>query len=161
MINIVLLEPEIPPNTGNIIRLNSNIGSTLHLVEPLGFTLEDKQLRRAGLDYHELSTVVVHQGWDRFLATCQPERMLAFSTKGTCTHSDFRFQSGDYLLFGKESAGIPAAVLQSSAIHAVLRLPMVSTSRSLNLSNSVAVAAFEVWRQLGYPGAGNIRNRLS
>ena len=153
MISIVLHHPEIPPNTGNIIRLTSNIGSALHLIEPLGFSLDEKRLRRAGLDYHEFSQLTVHANWEQFLAKCQPSRIVAFSTKGALCHSDFQFQDGDFLVFGAESAGIPANVLASAEIHAVLRLPMVAVSRSLNLSNSVAVAAYEAWRQLGYPGA--------
>jgi len=153
MISIVLHHPEIPPNTGNIIRLCSNIGSSLHLIEPLGFALDEKRLRRAGLDYHEFSKLSVHANWEQFLAHCQPKRIVAFSTKGKLSHSDFQFQADDFLLFGAESAGIPEKMLVSDAIHAALRLPMVAVSRSLNLSNSVAVAAYEAWRQLGYPGA--------
>jgi len=151
--NIVLYQPEIPPNTGNIIRLTSNIGSSLHLVEPLGFSLDAKQLRRAGLDYHEYSTLQVHKDWQSFLDTCRPRRLLAFSTKGHATHDNWRYEDGDCLLFGPESRGIPQSLLAAAEITAVLRLPMVATSRSLNLSNAVAVAAFEAWRQLGYPGA--------
>lgn len=153
MFSIVLFNPEIPPNTGNIIRLTSNIGSSLHLVKPLGFDLQEKQLRRAGLDYHEYSTLQVHQDWQAFLDTCRPRRLLAFSTKGRTRHDEWRYEDGDFLLFGPESRGIPENMLASAEISAVLRLPMVETSRSLNLSNAVAVAAFEAWRQLGYPGA--------
>jgi tRNA (cytidine/uridine-2'-O-)-methyltransferase len=153
VISIVLYQPEIPPNTGNIIRLTSNIGSPLHLIEPLGFTLEEKSLRRAGLDYHEFSKVVVHPSWPAFLASCQPKRVLAFSTKGSTSHSDHVYADGDFLLFGPETRGVPADILFSAEVAAVLRLPMVAVSRSLNLSNSVAVAAYEAWRQLGYPGA--------
>ncbi len=153
MISIVLHQPEIPPNTGNIIRLSSNIGSALHLIEPLGFALDEKRLKRAGLDYHEFSTLTTHASWDQFLANCQPKRVVAFSTKGKLSHSDFQFEEDDFLVFGAESAGIPETLLASKAIHAVIRLPMVAVSRSLNLSNAVAVAAYEAWRQLGYPGA--------
>lgn len=154
MISIVLYQPEIPPNTGNIIRLTSNIGCQLHLIEPLGFSLEEKKLRRAGLDYHEFSTVSVHRDWEAFKEKCQPRRVLAFSTKGTTFHSDHNFADGDFLLFGPESRGLPEKLRTSSDICAVLKLPMVPVTRSLNLSNSVAIAAYEAWRQLGYPGAG-------
>lgn len=153
MFSIVLFQPEIPPNTGNIIRLTSNIGSSLHLIEPLGFSLQEKQLRRAGLDYHEYSTLRVHKDWQGFLDACQPRRVLAFSTKGRACHDEWHYEEGDFLLFGPESRGIPENLLQSAEISAILRLPMVQTSRSLNLSNAVAVAAYEAWRQLGYPGA--------
>ena len=153
MISIVLHQPEIPPNTGNIIRLSSNIGCALHLIEPLGFSLDEKRLKRAGLDYHEFSRLTVHASWEQFLMACQPKRVLAFSTKGKFSHSDFRFELDDFLVFGSESTGMSAKMQASDAIHAVLRLPMVPVSRSLNLSNAVAVAAFEAWRQLGYPGA--------
>ncbi len=153
MISIVLHQPEIPPNTGNIIRLSSNTGCALHLIEPLGFSLDEKRLKRAGLDYHEFSKLTVHASWDQFLANCQPKRVIAFSTKGKLCHSDFRFHDDDFLVFGAESSGIPGNLLASPGIHTILRLPMMATSRSLNLSNSVAVAVYEAWRQSGYPGA--------
>ena len=153
MINVVLYQPEIPPNTGNIIRLTSNVGCQLHLIEPLGFSLEEKRLRRAGLDYHEFSSVQVHTSWSAFKEKCQPSRVIAFSTKGDRWHSEFAFADGDFLLFGAESCGLPENLRTSSDIAAVLRLPMVPVTRSLNLSNSVAVAVYEAWRQLGYPGA--------
>jgi tRNA (cytidine/uridine-2'-O-)-methyltransferase len=150
---IALLEPEIPPNTGNIIRLSSNVGCPLHLIEPLGFSLEERRLRRAGLDYHEWATLHRHADWEAFLANAAPRRLLAFSTKGQRSFADFRYESGDVLLFGRETRGLPEAVLASPRVDAVLRLPMQRNSRSLNLSNAVAVAAFEAWRQLGYAGA--------
>lgn len=153
MFSIVLFQPEIPPNTGNIIRLTSNVGSSLHLIEPLGFSLAEKQLRRAGLDYHEYSTLQVHKDWQGFLQSCKPRRVIAFSTKGSSAHDAWRYEDGDFLLFGPESRGLPESLLNSADISAILRLPMVAHSRSLNLSNSVAVAAYEAWRQLGYPGA--------
>ena len=153
MISLVLFQPEIPPNTGNIIRLSSNIGAPLHLIGPLGFTLEEKQLRRAGLDYHEYSKMTVHADWGTFKESCKPRRLLAFSTKSARNFSDFAFEENDYLVFGPESRGLPAEMLDSSDFHAILRLPMMSYSRSLNLSNAVAVAAFEAWRQLGYRGS--------
>jgi len=153
MLNIVLFQPEIPPNTGNIIRLTTNVGASLHLIAPLGFSLEEKQLRRAGLDYHEYSKVSVHPDWEAFKTACRPQRLLAFSTKGTHNHSDFVFGENDYLVFGPESRGLPPELLASRDFHAVLRLPMMAHSRSINLSNAVAVACFEAWRQLGYRGS--------
>src|SRR5688572_25262769 len=153
MFNIVLFEPEIPPNTGNIIRLASNTGCGLHLIEPLGFTLDEKNLRRAGLDYHQYSKVIVHANWDAFIDTCQPERLFAISTKGKCTYSDMSFNAKDYFVFGPESRGLPAELLGSSIFRDVLRLPMLEHSRSLNLSNAVAVIVYEAWRQAGFAGA--------
>ncbi len=153
MFNIVLFEPEIPPNTGNIIRLASNTGCGLHLIEPLGFTLDEKNLRRAGLDYHQYSKVVVHANWDAFMNTCKPERLFAISTKGIRTYSDVSFNAKDYFVFGPESRGLPAELLSSSSFHDVLRLPMLEHSRSLNLSNAVAVLVYEAWRQAGFAGA--------
>ena len=154
MFNIVLYQPEIPPNTGNIIRLTSNIGSSLHLVEPLGFSLDAKQLRRAGLDYHEYSTLQVHKDWQSFLDTCRPRRLLAFSTKGHATHDNWRYEDGDFLLFGPESRGLPTTLREGLPQDQWLRIPMRSDSRSLNLSNAVAVAVYEGLRQHGYAGLG-------
>jgi tRNA (cytidine/uridine-2'-O-)-methyltransferase len=156
MFNIVLFEPEIPPNTGNIIRLASNSGCGLHLIEPLGFTLDEKNLRRAGLDYHQYSTVVVHANWDAFIAACQPTRLFAISTKGKRTYSDVSFSADDYFVFGPETRGLPAELLGSSTFDDVLRLPMLEHSRSLNLSNAVAVVVYEAWRQLNFAGAGGV-----
>ncbi len=153
MINIVLFEPEIPPNTGNIIRLCANTGFTLHLIEPLGFDWDDKRLRRAGLDYHEFTAVKKHANYPQFIANEQPQRLFALTTKGTPTHSAVQWQSGDYLMFGPESRGIPATILDSLPTSQKIRIPMVADSRSMNLSNSVAVVVYEAWRQLGYAGA--------
>lgn len=153
MFNIVLFEPEIPPNTGNIIRLASNTGCRLHLIEPLGFSLDEKNLRRAGLDYHQYSKVIVHANWDAFVAACQPERLFAISTKGTRTYSDITFNADDYFVFGPETRGLPAELLGSGQFIEVLRLPMLEHSRSLNLSNAVAVVVYEAWRQLNFAGA--------
>ncbi|WP_241646562.1 tRNA (uridine(34)/cytosine(34)/5-carboxymethylaminomethyluridine(34)-2'-O)-methyltransferase TrmL [Rosenbergiella metrosideri] len=153
MINIVLFEPEIPPNTGNIIRLCANTGFSLHIIEPLGFTWDDKRLRRAGLDYHEFTAVKKHANYEAFLATEQPERLFALTTKGTPAHSAVSWQDGDYLMFGPESRGLPATILDSLPPQQKIRIPMVESSRSMNLSNSVAVVVFEAWRQLGYAGA--------
>lgn len=155
MFNIVLVHPEIPPNTGNAIRLSANTGCRLHLVRPLGFSLEDKLLQRAGLDYHEYADLRVHDDWASFLATEQPppERVFAFTTRGTTGFHRVDWQAGDWLLFGSESAGLPADIQSQIATTRWLRLPMRPQQRSLNLSNAVAVAVFEAWRQHGYEGA--------
>lgn len=153
MINIVLFEPEIPPNTGNIIRLCANTGFALHLIEPLGFTWDDKRLRRAGLDYHEFTAIKRHADYQAFLAAEQPQRLFALTTKGTPAHSAVSWQAGDYLMFGPESRGIPAAILETLPAMQMIRIPMVPDSRSMNLSNAVAVVVYEAWRQLDYAGA--------
>lgn len=153
MFNIVLFEPEIPPNTGNIIRLASNTGCRLHLVEPLGFSLDEKNLRRAGLDYHQYSKVNVHANWDTFVKACQPARLFAISTKGTHTYSETAFNADDYFVFGPETRGLPKELMGSSQFLDVLRLPMLEHSRSLNLSNAVAVVVYEAWRQMNFAGA--------
>ncbi|MDY0329417.1 MAG: tRNA (uridine(34)/cytosine(34)/5-carboxymethylaminomethyluridine(34)-2'-O)-methyltransferase TrmL [Thiomonas sp.] len=155
MFHIILVEPEIPPNTGNIIRLCANTGCTLHLVEPLGFSLDDKQLRRAGLDYHEYATLQTHASWDALLHALQPrrDRLFAFTTLGSRLHGSARFEPGDGLVFGAETRGLPDAVREQFAPAQRLRLPMREGQRSLNLSNAVAVAVFEAWRQNGYAGA--------
>jgi tRNA (cytidine/uridine-2'-O-)-methyltransferase len=153
MLNIVLFEPEIPPNTGNIIRLAANTGCQLHLIEPLGFKLDEKSVTRAGMDYAETQDVLIHPNWEAFLAAEQPARIFALSTKGTRAHSAPQFQAGDYLLFGPESRGLPANIRESLPVDQVLRIPMVANSRSMNLSNAVAVMVYEAWRQLGYAGA--------
>lgn len=152
MFDVVLYEPEIPPNTGNVIRLCANTGARLHLIEPLGFTLEDKLLRRAGLDYREWADVAVHASFDAYLAAQQPKRLFALSTKGTRSPYDTQFVAGDAFIFGPESRGLPQTVRDSLPPEQVLRLPMRAESRSLNLSNSVAVVVFEAWRQLGFVG---------
>lgn len=153
MINIVLFEPEIPPNTGNIIRLCANTGFSLHIIEPMGFTWDDKRLRRAGLDYHEFTAVRRHASYQAFIDSEQPERLFALTTKGTPAHSAVAWQTGDYLMFGPESRGLPAEILNSLPATQKIRIPMVPESRSMNLSNSVAVVIYEAWRQLGYAGA--------
>ncbi|MFZ9406122.1 MAG: tRNA (cytidine(34)-2'-O)-methyltransferase [Burkholderiaceae bacterium] len=157
MLNVVLVHPEIPPNTGNVIRLCANTGAQLHLVRPLGFELEDARLRRAGLDYHEWASVRVHDTFPDLMVhatslTPHP-RMFALSTRGTRRLHEVRFQSGDWLVFGSESAGLPESVRATFDPGKVLRLPMRPDNRSLNLSNAVAVAVFEAWRQLGFEGA--------
>lgn len=150
MIHIVLFEPEIPPNTGNIIRLAANTGCKLHLIEPLGFKLDEKSVNRAGLDYAEIQEVNLYKGWDDFLNKEKPQRLFALSTKGTHCHSEAQFKTGDYLLFGPETRGLPTSIRESLPQEQVLRIPMVTGSRSMNLSNSVAVMVYEAWRQLGY-----------
>ena len=154
MFNIVLVEPEIPPNTGNVIRLAANTGATLHLVEPLGFSMEDRLLRRAGLDYHEFAEVKRHASWPAFLAaaTPAPDRLFAFTTQGTTRFADVTWSPGDWLVFGSETAGLADAVRLSIVPAQQVRLPLLPGQRSLNLSNAVAVAVFEAWRQNGYAG---------
>jgi len=152
MFHIVLVEPEIPPNTGNVIRLAANTGCRLHLVEPLGFSLEDRQLRRAGLDYHEYAPLQRHASWAALLAqeNPAPARMFALSTRGTASPYDQSFLPGDWLVFGSETRGLPDALRDSFAQEQCLRLPMRAGQRSLNLSNAVAVTVFEAWRQNGF-----------
>ena len=154
MFNIVLVQPEIPPNTGNVIRLAANTGCTLHLVEPLGFSMDDKLLRRAGLDYHETASVKRHASWAALLASEAPavERCFAFTTHASRGLQQARWRPGDWLVFGSETAGLPAPLRQSFADSQLVRLPMRAGQRSLNLSNAVAVAVFEGWRQNGYAG---------
>lgn len=153
MFHIVLYEPEIPANSGNIIRLCANTGARLHLIEPLGFELEDKKLRRAGLDYHEWAEVRVHATLEDFLGSVRPERLFALTTKGNRLFSSVAFQVGDALLFGPESRGLPASLLAELGAERCLYLPMRKESRSLNLSNTVAVVLYEAWRQQEYAGA--------
>ncbi|HSN80637.1 MAG TPA: tRNA (uridine(34)/cytosine(34)/5-carboxymethylaminomethyluridine(34)-2'-O)-methyltransferase TrmL [Rhodoferax sp.] len=154
MFHIVLVEPEIPPNTGNVIRLAANTGCTLHLVEPLGFSMDDKHMRRAGLDYHEYATVKRHASWQTFLDHEQPspERLFALTTRASQNVFDARFKLGDFLVFGSETKGLSEAVRQSFAPPQTFKLPMVPGQRSLNLSNAVAVTVFEAWRQNGFGG---------
>ncbi len=153
MFHVILYQPEIPPNTGNIIRLCANTGSHLHLIKPLGFTLEDKQLVRAGLDYHEFASLRVHDTLDECLSAFDPARVYALTTKGSQDYFQLRYQTGDAFLFGPESRGLPADVLARFDIRHRVRLPMLPENRSLNLSNTVAVAVFEAWRQCGFEGA--------
>lgn len=153
MIDIVLYEPEIPPNTGNIIRLCANSGARLHLIEPLGFSMEEKALRRAGLDYHEFADIRTHPNWPSAQAHFAGRRWFALTTKGTAGFFDTAFAPDDVLVFGPESRGLPAAVLAECSADRRLRLPMRGDSRSVNLSNTVAIAVYEVWRQLGFAGA--------
>lgn len=154
MFHVILYQPEIPPNTGNIIRLCANTGSQLHLIRPLGFSLEDKQLIRAGLDYHEFATLRVHDTLEECLADFDPARVFAFTTKGSMPFHQIRYQAGDAFLFGPESRGLPAEVLTRFDAAQRVRLPMLPENRSLNLSNAVAVTVFEAWRQCGFAGEG-------
>jgi len=152
MLHIVLFEPEIPPNTGNIIRLCANTGAQLHLVKPLGFKLEDKQLRRAGLDYHEFSTLAVYDNWEACKQALAGKRLFAITTKGSTRHSNTQFQDEDVFVFGPETRGLPDAILNTFTPEHRVRLPMLPNSRSLNLSNSAAVLLYEAWRQLDFKG---------
>jgi tRNA (cytidine/uridine-2'-O-)-methyltransferase len=153
MLHIVLYEPEIPANTGNIIRLCANTGAQLHLIKPLGFELDDKKLRRAGLDYHEWVAVQEHDSYAAFLNAVKPQRIFALTTKGRKLVSSVRFQQGDVLLFGPETRGLPATLLADMDENHCLYLPMTATSRSLNLSNTVSIVLYEAWRQLDFVGA--------
>ena len=152
MFHIVLVEPEIPPNTGNVIRLAANTGCTLHLIEPLGFSMEDRLMRRAGLDYHEYARVLRHAGWTAFVRSQHPDpaRMFALTTHATRAVHDNAFEPGDWLVFGAETRGLPPELRETFAPAQRLRLPMVPGQRSLNLSNAVAVTVFEAWRQNGF-----------
>ena len=153
MLHVVLYQPEIPPNTGNVIRLCANTGSMLHLIHPLGFEMADRKLRRAGLDYREWARVREHESLEAFLDAVHPQRLLALSTRGAQPFHRIGFRTGDALLFGPETRGLPEDVLARLDPACVLRLPMVPGNRSLNLSNAVAVTVFEAWRQLGYAGS--------
>jgi tRNA (cytidine/uridine-2'-O-)-methyltransferase len=152
MFDIVLYQPEIPPNTGNIIRLSANTGCRLHLVKPLGFPLEDARMRRAGLDYHEYAEMQVHEDWTACKQALAGRRMFALTTKGSTRYTDIVFQPGDVFLFGPETRGLPEEVREGFAPEFRLRLPMMPDNRSLNLSNSAAVLVFEAWRQNGFKG---------
>ncbi len=152
MLNIVLFEPEIPPNTGNIIRLCANTGFQLHLIEPMGFVLDDKKLRRAGLDYHEWAAAKIHKNYDAFLETEVPDRIFAFTTKGEKYYHSTEFKVNDYLMFGPETRGIPEEIRNKIPQEQWLRIPMKESSRSLNLSNTVALVVYEAWRQFDFEG---------
>jgi tRNA (cytidine/uridine-2'-O-)-methyltransferase len=152
MINIVLYEPEIPPNTGNIIRLAANSGSKLHLIRPLGFELDDRRLRRAGLDYHEFSQIQLHESWPAFLESTGNGRVFGISTRGKLGYHEVHYRADDYLVFGPETRGLPHSVREQLGEQRVLRIPMRPDSRSLNLSNAAALAVYEAWRQLEFRG---------
>lgn len=147
MIHVVLYQPEIPPNTGNIIRLCANSGAQLHLIHPLGFSLEDKQMRRAGLDYHQWASILHYDSWDIFLERHSERRIFCCSTKGSAIYSTLSYQSGDMFLFGSESSGLPSTILEK---HPSIKIPMRENNRSLNLSNAVAIILYEAWKQLDF-----------
>ena len=153
MLQIVLYQPEIPPNTGNIIRLCANTGFQLHLIRPLGFDMDDKKLRRAGLDYQEWQTVTIHNQWQDYLDAAQPKRIFGLSTKGHKFYNEIEFQDGDAMVFGPETRGLPQEFLKNLGSDHILRVPMLPQSRSLNLSNTAAIVAYEAWRQQGFPNA--------
>lgn len=153
MIHVVLHNPKIPPNTGNVIRLSANVGFQLHLIEPLGFDFEEKQLRRAGLDYHDISKVTRHADYWAFIEAVKPKRVFAITTKGTQHYTNVEFQDDDVLLFGSETDGLPDKVMDSIAPEERLLIPMQPNNRSLNLSNSVSILVYEAWRQSGFDGA--------
>lgn len=150
MFHIVLYEPQIAPNTGNIIRLIANNGCYLHLIEPLGFDLDEKKVRRAGLDYHDLAKVCQHKNYQSFLEKIEPKRVFACTTKGHRSHDKAEFQAGDTLLFGSETAGLPTELLNNITEENRLRIPMLKTNRSMNLANAVAIISYEAWRQIGF-----------
>ena len=150
MFDVVLYQPEIPPNTGNVIRLAANTGARLHLVEPLGFSMDDKQLRRAGLDYHEYASVRVHPDWQSCLEVLNAERLFAFTTKGKLNAYHAKFRVNDGFVFGSETSGLPDHILRTFPQKNRMRIPMLPGNRSLNLSNAVAVVVYEAWRQLGF-----------
>ena len=154
MFNIVLFEPEIAPNTGNIIRLCSNVGAQLHLIEPLGFVPDDKKLKRAGLDYSDWDAISIHNDFQSFLKSETPQRLFTLSTHSEQRYDEASFEAGDYLLFGPETRGLPERIRDSVSTNKQLTLPMAPNNRSLNLSNTVAIVAYEAWRQTGFIGAG-------
>ena len=154
MFDVILYQPEIPPNTGNIIRLCANTGARLHLVKPLGFSLEDKQMLRAGLDYHEFATIAVHESWANCIVCFKGRRLFTVSTKGTQRYDLNKYETGDVFLFGPESRGLPREILSAVPEERQIRLPMIPGNRSLNLSNAVAVVVYEAWRQVGFEPRG-------
>jgi tRNA (cytidine/uridine-2'-O-)-methyltransferase len=148
-VHVVLVQPEIPPNTGNVIRLCANTGASLHLIEPLGFPLNHAKMRRAGLDYHEFAQLKIHSGWDSFIASERPRQLFAFTTKARRSLFEQEIAPNAYLVFGSETSGVPASILDFIGAPRWLRLPMLEQSRSLNLSNAVAIGVYEAWRQIG------------
>lgn len=153
MLDIVLVHPEIPPNAGNVIRLAANTGARLHLVEPLGFSMDDRQLKRAGLDYHEMASVTVHAGWPQCRRALAGSRLFCFSTRASVLYTSVAYRANDAFVFGAETAGLAPEIVDEFPAERRLKLPMRPGNRSLNLSNAVAVAVFEAWRQLGFPGS--------
>lgn len=153
MLHIVLFQPEIPPNTGNIIRLCANSGMSLHLIRPLGFGLDDKRMRRAGLDYHEWASLQLHDSFEAFVEQIQPRHCYAISTKGTRHYHEISFEENDAIIMGPETRGLPVDIRQHTSMTECIRIPMIANSRSLNLSNATAIILYEAWRQLGFKGA--------
>lgn len=153
MLHIVLVFPEIPPNTGNVMRLARNTGASLHLIEPLGFDLDDRKMKRAGLDYGDTANLATYSDWNSYLNEHEDCRRFTFSTKATLSYTDVKYQDGDHLVFGSETKGLPDDLRMSVPIDQRVTLPMIEGSRSLNLSNSVAIATYEAWRQLGFMGS--------
>lgn len=151
--HIVLFEPEIPPNTGNVIRLAANTNCVLHIIEPTGFELDDKRLRRAGLDYGEWKDMKIHANWSAFIDSEAPKRLFAITTKGSCFHHEVNFAADDYVVFGPETRGLPDDVLNDTHMSERVRIPMTANSRSMNLSNSVSVIVYEAWRQQAFVGS--------
>ena len=158
MLDIVLYQPEIPPNTGNIIRLCANTGFKLHLIEPIGFDLDDKKLRRAGLDYLEFQSLQIHASWDTYKQRAKPQNIYGLSTKGTRCFSSVQYKTGDCLLFGPETRGLPSSLREDLGGQQVIRLPMQPDSRSINLSNAVSIVSYEAWRQLNFIGSKTVGN---
>ena len=154
MFDVILFEPEIPPNTGNIIRLCANTGARLHLIKPLGFKLEDRRLQRAGLDYHEYASVTLHENWEACRDAFNERRVFAVTTRGTTQYSEIQYADADVFLFGPETRGLPSSILQTFTPDRRIRVPMKPDSRSLNLSNTVAIVVYEAWRQAGFTGGG-------
>lgn len=152
MIHIVLYQPEIPPNTGNIIRLCANTGAKLHLIEPLGFAVDDKKLKRAGLDYHDWTSITMHSSYEAFIKTCHPHAVYACSTKGSHFYTNVSFEHPVFLLFGPETRGLPKNILDTFSAEKIIRIPMLTNNRSLNLSNAVAIIVYEAWRQFNFIG---------
>jgi tRNA (cytidine/uridine-2'-O-)-methyltransferase len=150
MFDVVLWQPEIPPNTGNLMRLTVNTGCRLHLIEPLSFSLDDARMRRAGLDYREFASVSLHPSFDGFMASVEPPRVFAFSQHGSKLYTDISYERGDALLFGRESDGLPASIMVDSRLAATLRIPIAPQGRSLNLANAAAIGVYEAWRQHGF-----------
>jgi len=150
MLHIVLYEPEIPPNTGNVIRLCANTGATLHLIKPLGFSPDNAKLKRAGLDYHDWAKVVQHESYDDFIKTINPKRVYICETLGERCYTDVHFQTGDAVVFGPETRGLPTSFCAQFQVEQLIKIPMLTTQRSLNLSNCVAIVLYEAWRQIGF-----------
>ncbi|MBO8414879.1 MAG: tRNA (cytidine(34)-2'-O)-methyltransferase [Proteobacteria bacterium] len=156
MFHLVMYRPQMPENAGNIIRLSANCGAPLHFIGPLDFFLDNKRMLRAGLDYHEIANLKVHTSFERFMEEEKPSRLIASTTRGSVIHTEFKFQDGDYIMFGRETSGLPDEVMNLISPELRITIPMVPQSRCLNLANSAAVVAYTAWQQLGYPGAKHL-----